>query len=830
MTWPVTTSTRQTPETFINPKGFNYVQWNWPTPADPKGYYNLDCIITPEVDSSTDGYFFAHQFFFNGLENVGGYLGLQTAGGHTSPHVGTKIAVFSVWNATAGSGTEYSAAFSGEGTGWSTRITYPWVINRPYLLRIWFTGSSTVSDQWTAYVVDTVTGVETVIGTIKSPTGAQLLSPVSINFQERYSGALSSSSVQPSAVLFTGVRANSANNPPIEPESQWNTINNVTGAGPFGMQVIRDGARCYVGVFTPPVLKTLKSGFETGASGVTISVANSGGTSTPEQFRLNNARTSDFVGGTTTLDSSKWIPKYPWATAEGSSNDNNAEMQWHLPANVVVADGVCRLVAKVEPTTHVTQVFPSGKNYTHTSGIITTGPDFSANSPAKFGFTYGHVEARIKIPTGKGLLPAMRLFPTDVSWPPEIDIMEVLGQDTDTLHLNHHYTDSTTAVLTHSNASVATTDLSLDYHVYGLEWSASVLRWYLDGVVVRTFTDVPNITNKQMYLLINLAVGGTWPGAPDGSTSFPAELLVDWVKVWQTAAASTGARPLGQTTGNWEIKFQDDFNTVTATPITPTPPVGTRGNFAGPGGKTWTKLFDEEFNTNCAEGQFLNVYGTKANGHEAWGAYNTGWPDTQGNPNNNSNPTNSGYDNNILSVQDGILRKRLHTRADGRQVAATPYPRLPGQTSCSLLYGRIESRLRVLNPKRGWKTAWLWWPDSEIWPRDGEIDFPEGDLDGTIGGFMHRQNATSGSDQDYWGSGVRYDSGWNVVVMEWAPNYCRFGVNGTYSPVFTNRVPNTRMHWVMQTETVLTNTASERPVAGETTTVEVDYCAVWSLV
>ena len=70
---------------------------------------------------------------------------------------------------------------------------------------------------------------------------------------------------------------------------------------------------------------------------------------------------------------------------------------------------------------------------------------------------------------------------------------------------------------------------------------------------------------------------------------------------------------------------------------------------------------------------------------------------------------------------------KLHLRVgpDGKPWGSAPFPKLPGKSDCRLNYGRVESRLRIPDPKVGWKLAWLWWPTSEKWPRDGEIDFPD---------------------------------------------------------------------------------------------------------
>jgi len=100
----------------------------------------------------------------------------------------------------------------------------------------------------------------------------------------------------------------------------------------------------------------------------------------------------------------------------------------------------------------------------------------------------------------------------------------------------------------------------------------------------------------------------------------------------------------------------------------------------------------------------------------------------------------------------------------------------------------------------GYKTAWLLWPDSEDWPSDGEIDFPEGDLSGTIGGFVHYRGGVSGSDQAAFATNATY-TGWHTAIITWLPSGVTFRLDGKTVGTTTTRIPNTPMHWVIQTET-----------------------------
>ena len=124
----------------------------------------------------------------------------------------------------------------------------------------------------------------------------------------------------------------------------------------------------------------------------------------------------------------------------------------------------------------------------------------------------------------------------------------------------------------------------------------------------------------------------------------------------------------------------------------------------------------------------------------------------------------------------------------------------------------------------GYKTAFMLWPDSEVWPQDGEIDFPEGDLDGTISAFMHQQGATSGSQQDAYTSSATYSS-WHTLVTEWTPNACTFILDGKTVGTATSLIPSTPMHWVLQAETSLDEGA---PANSTVDHIYIDWIAAYA--
>jgi glycosyl hydrolase family 16/fibronectin type III domain protein len=215
----------------------------------------------------------------------------------------------------------------------------------------------------------------------------------------------------------------------------------------------------------------------------------------------------------------------------------------------------------------------------------------------------------------------------------------------------------------------------------------------------------------------------------------------------------------------------------------------------------------------------------------AWWAYPSGWTDTSGSVGRPA-AERGHYDcAKTCSVSSGLLTLNLHSEA-GTPYVAAPVPRLPGSsggvdsTPSGQLYGRYSVRFRATVNGPGYKTAWLLWPDSGNWPRDGEIDYPEGSLDGGFAGFVHHQGATSGSDQTRVpssGSAGGY-AAWHEATIEWSPGRVEFLLDGASIGAVTARVPATSMHWVLQSETEVTATPTPDT---STAVIEIDWVSVW---
>jgi beta-glucanase (GH16 family) len=166
-----------------------------------------------------------------------------------------------------------------------------------------------------------------------------------------------------------------------------------------------------------------------------------------------------------------------------------------------------------------------------------------------FSQQYGRFEARIKIPAGKGIWPAFWMIgddPKDVGWPErgEIDVMEIVGHEPGRVHGSLHGPGySGASPVTKSYALPSGQSFADGYHTFAVEWEPDVVRFYADdqNYETRTPADLPPGTrwvyDHPFSIIMNLAVGGQWPGDPDASTTFPAQMKIDRVRVFQKADA-----------------------------------------------------------------------------------------------------------------------------------------------------------------------------------------------------------------------------------------------------------------------------------------------------
>jgi beta-glucanase (GH16 family) len=214
----------------------------------------------------------------------------------------------------------------------------------------------------------------------------------------------------------------------------------------------------------------------------------------------------------TTLNLKNWSPNDPWG------RERNRELQAYVKDAFEVRDGTLRVKADKG------QAFYGGKQRDYTSGMM--------NTYGKFSQEYGRFEIRCRVPAGKGMWPAFWLLPDPLGWPPEIDVLEILGHETTKVYMTHHFRVPQRDRGSHGGSWVGP-DFSSGFHEFAVEWSPQALVWFVDGV--ERFRSEKDIPQGKMYLLVNLAVGGDWPGAPDEKTKLPASFDVDYVRVYQRA-------------------------------------------------------------------------------------------------------------------------------------------------------------------------------------------------------------------------------------------------------------------------------------------------------
>lgn len=217
-----------------------------------------------------------------------------------------------------------------------------------------------------------------------------------------------------------------------------------------------------------------------------------------------------------------------WNYEIGTGNNGwgNNELQYYTDRteNIKVENGYLLISANKEDY--------NGSSYT-SSRITTQG---------LFEQTHGRFEARIRVPYGKGLWPAFWLLGSDCEtniWPQcgEIDIMEYLGDNPDTVFGSVHGPGYSAGDAVTKEYTLENDRFDTGFHVFGIEWTPDYINYYVDDVLYQQITpaDVPGewVFNNPFYIILNVAVGGNFPGAPNSETVFPQTMLVDYVRVYQ---------------------------------------------------------------------------------------------------------------------------------------------------------------------------------------------------------------------------------------------------------------------------------------------------------
>ena len=240
---------------------------------------------------------------------------------------------------------------------------------------------------------------------------------------------------------------------------------------------------------------------------------------------------SDEFDGTQ-LDPESWYFETGDGSQYGIPGWGNNELEYYLPDNAELINGVLRITARPE----------AQDGYNYTSARI--------NTRDRVAFRYGRIEARMRLPAGQGLWPAFWLLPQDGvygTWAAsgEIDVMEAVnlgGSGGNSVVGTLHYGGEWPNNVFTGDQYVVPSSATDEFHTYALEWDVDELRWYVDGVLYgmqnawySSAAAYPAPFDQRFYILFNVAVGGNFPGPPNGSTVFPVTMEVDYVRVYSDA-------------------------------------------------------------------------------------------------------------------------------------------------------------------------------------------------------------------------------------------------------------------------------------------------------
>jgi len=227
-------------------------------------------------------------------------------------------------------------------------------------------------------------------------------------------------------------------------------------------------------------------------------------------------------------NSANWTYDLGDGTAQGIPGWGNNELQYYTdrPENVVVEDGMLKITARQEQ-------FQS-RGYT-SARVLTKG---------LFEQSYGRFEARIKLPWGQGLWPAFWMLGDDeggdLIWPQigEIDIMENRGDEPTITHGSVHGPGYSGGEAITKTYELSNSRFDTEFHIFGIEWGPDYINYYVDDVLYNQITpeDVTGewvFNDNPFYIILNVAVGGTFSGNPNADTVFPQTMYVDYVRVYE---------------------------------------------------------------------------------------------------------------------------------------------------------------------------------------------------------------------------------------------------------------------------------------------------------
>jgi beta-glucanase (GH16 family) len=238
------------------------------------------------------------------------------------------------------------------------------------------------------------------------------------------------------------------------------------------------------------------------------------------------------------------VDREKWTYETGDGTDFGLPPGWGNNELQLYQDDISTVSIQTEDDLSVLKItaFKNGPN-AYRSGKITTQDLLSVR--------YGRIEASMKLPEGQGIWPAFWALGVNhqdpIDWPGcgEIDIMEMLGNEPDRIYSTVHYVDGENSKGEIQGEVTSTADLSEEFHLYRLDWTPEKLMFYLDDQLINEVPITSDMKEFQraFYLILNVAVGGNWPGNPDETTSFPQSLTVDYVRVYEATGADYPPSP-----------------------------------------------------------------------------------------------------------------------------------------------------------------------------------------------------------------------------------------------------------------------------------------------
>ena len=246
----------------------------------------------------------------------------------------------------------------------------------------------------------------------------------------------------------------------------------------------------------------------------------------PSAFADWNLTFQDEFNGSS-LNTSNWMTTFP----DGTRANDNAEQEYYVDNAFTFPNPGVNGYVQIN-TTKTTTPYSVCYNGTclYTSGMLSSYSHFSQ--------AYGYYECRAQIAAGQGLWPAFWMIPNNLQWPPEIDILEILGQTPNDIYTTYH--DANNDIY---QTYTIVSGLTTAFHLYAVDWEPGSIKWYVDGNQV--YTTSSNVTSLPFYIIFNYAIGGNWGGYPDSTTITALQnntvpVKVDYIRAYMKVPNGTG--------------------------------------------------------------------------------------------------------------------------------------------------------------------------------------------------------------------------------------------------------------------------------------------------